>query len=75
MVIRSPLRAQATPQYFCELINWLGIALMCGHSVVWVMHGCNLTYLVGRAVQTTRYYHEKLASYPKERMHIFPLVF
>lgn len=65
----------AAPHYLCEMINWLGIALMCGHSVVWVMHGCNLTYLSGRAVVTRRYYLEKVDGYPSERKSMIPFVF
>jgi len=65
----------ATPHYFCEIINWLGVALMAGHSVVWVMHGCNLTYLAGRAVLTSRYYREKIDGYPVERKHMIPFLF
>ena len=65
----------AAPHYFFELVNWLGVSLLCGHSVVWVMHGCNMTYLAGRAVQTTRFYRKKIDNYPKDRKHIFPLIF
>jgi len=63
------------PHYFCEMINWFGIAIMTGHSVVWVMHCVNLTYLGGRSVLTSRYYREKINGYPAERKHMVPFVF
>merc|ERR1711918_186823 len=56
----------AAPHYFCEMINWFGIAIMAGHSVVWVMHCVNLTYLAGRAVLTSRFYRKKIDGYPAE---------
>jgi len=39
------------------------------------MHGCNLTYLAGRAVLTSRYYRKKIDGYPVERKHMIPFLF
>ena len=61
--------------YFCELVGWFGLSLLCGHLVVWVMSAMNIAYLIGRSVMTTRWYRAKFEDYPEERKHLVPFLF
>ena len=65
----------AGAHYFCELVGWFGIALVCGHVMVWAVWACNVLYLVGRSVMTTRWYRAKFDDYPVERKHLVPFLF
>jgi len=63
-----------SPNYFGELLEWLGWAIAC-----WSLPGLafflfTAANLVPRAVTNHRWYHDKFDDYPRERKIIVPLV-
>jgi hypothetical protein len=64
------------PQYFCEIVTFIGMALLsCGPNGCFIV-AVSLVNLVPRAVSTTAWYHDKFGdAYPEERRHLVPFLF
>lgn len=65
----------SAPNYFGELLEWLGWAIATwslAGLAFWVYTAANL---VPRAITNHRWYHEKFTDYPKERKALVPYLF
>ena len=66
----------AMPHYFFELCAWLGVALVAQQLNALLVFGGMASYLGGRAVATSRWYHAQFgAAWPEGRRHLVPFVF
>ena len=65
----------SSPNYFGEILEWAGFAIMTLSLGAWVFFIWTLSNLIPRAVQNHRWYQEKFDNYPKERKVIFPFFF
>lgn len=64
----------SSPNYFGELIQWTGFALLCWNlpSLVFVIW--TAANLLPRAISNHKWYHNHFPDYPKNRKAIFPFV-
>ena len=60
------------PNYFGELLQWLGWALLCGSAAGWAFAAWTAANLVPRARSHHRWYRERFADYPQERKALLP---
>ena len=63
------------PNYFGEVIEWIGFAILCGSLpalgfAIWTL--CNL---LPRAIANHNWYHVTFLDYPKERKIIIPFIY
>lgn len=65
----------SSPNYFGEILEWTGFAIMTLSLGAWVFLVWTLSNLLPRAVQNHRWYQENFDNYPKERKVIFPFFF
>ncbi len=63
------------PNYFGELIEWIGFALAAYTWPALAFALFTASNLIPRAVTHHRWYHEKFSNYPKERKAILPGIF
>lgn len=62
------------PNYFGELLEWLGFALAVGHLAAWSFFIWSFANLVPRALAHHRWYKNKFPEYPKDRKALVPFV-
>lgn len=62
------------PHYLSEIIAWIGIAIMTKYLIVFGLTFVMASYLVGRSINTTRWYKEKIPNFPSDRKSIIPFV-
>jgi len=66
----------ATPHYFFELIEWLGVALVSQHVNSFMLLVGMFLYLADRATAQTEWSKTALKDeYPKTRKHMIPMLF
>jgi 3-oxo-5-alpha-steroid 4-dehydrogenase 1 len=68
-------RFVTNPQYFGELLAWLGFAAMTWSLAGVFILTLSAANLVPRAIATHRWYRERFPDYPKERRVLVPYVF
>lgn len=62
------------PHYLSEIVAWIGIAIMTKYLIVFGLTFVMASYLVGRSLNTTRWYKEKIPNFPSDRKSILPFV-
>ena len=62
------------PHYLSEIVAWIGIAIMTKYLIVFGLTFVMASYLVGRSINTTRWYKEKIPNFPVDRKSIIPFV-
>jgi very-long-chain enoyl-CoA reductase len=65
----------ACPHYTCELLGWLGYALVFGHPTAWALMMAMTCYLMGRSYKTVGWYHDKGLDVPKNWKRLIPYVY
>jgi 3-oxo-5-alpha-steroid 4-dehydrogenase 1 len=64
----------SSPQYFTELLSFLGWTIMTWSPAGLVIFCISLANLVPRALQTHQWYREKFEDYPKNRKALIPFI-
>jgi 3-oxo-5-alpha-steroid 4-dehydrogenase 1 len=64
----------SSPNYFGEIVEWIGFAFAAWTVPAWVFAWFTATNLVPRAFSNHRWYHEHFSDYPKNRRRIIPFV-
>ncbi len=64
----------SSPNYFGEIIEWVGFALAAWTVPAWIFSWFTATNLVPRAFSNHRWYREHFSDYPKRRRAIIPYV-
>lgn len=67
-------RLVAAPNYFAELIEWLGFAIAAQTLASWAFVVFTFANLAPRAVSNLKWYREKFPEYPKGRKALIPFV-
>ena len=62
------------PNFFGELVEWLGFAILCWNPAGWSFFIWTFANLVPRAIDHHRWYQNKFADYPETRKAILPFV-
>jgi hypothetical protein len=62
------------PHYLSEILAWLGIAIMSRYQLVYGLSFVMAAYLVARSINTTKWYHEKIPHFPRERKSLVPYI-
>jgi 3-oxo-5-alpha-steroid 4-dehydrogenase 1 len=62
------------PNYFGEIIEWVGFAIAAGSPAAWTFAAWTAANLAPRAFAHHRWYREKFPDYPRERRALFPFV-
>lgn len=63
------------PNYFGEMIEWVGFALICQTLSAWIFAFGTFSNLFPRALEYHKWYHKKFpGEYPKERKAIIPYI-
>jgi 3-oxo-5-alpha-steroid 4-dehydrogenase 1 len=65
----------ASPNYFGEIVQWLGFALFVQNLAGWSFLLWTVANLLPRALVNHQWYKETFSDYPKERKALVPLVF
>ena len=65
----------SSPNYFGEIIEWVGFALAAWTVPAWVFAWFTASNLVPRAFANHRWYREHFSEYPKKRRAIIPYLF
>lgn len=67
-------RYLSCPNYFGELLQWTGFALVGNHPATWVFVVWSAANLVPRALENHRWYQRTFPGYPPERRALVPFV-
>jgi hypothetical protein len=67
-------RFVSSPNYFGEIVEWVGFAFAAWTVPAWVFAWFTATNLVPRAFSNHRWYQEHFSDYPKNRRAIIPFV-
>lgn len=67
-------RYLSCPNYFGELLQWGGFALVGGSASTWVFVAWSAANLVPRALSNHRWYRKTFSAYPSERRALVPFV-
>ncbi len=70
--IRFLYRWVSCPNYFGELLQWVGFAILVDALAGWTFAVWTAANLVPRAVIHHRWYQQRFDDYPKDRRAIFP---
>jgi len=62
------------PNLFGEIIEWTGYAILCWNLPALAFLVWTLANLIPRALAHHRWYKERFAAYPKQRMALFPFL-
>lgn len=62
------------PNFFGEIIEWLGFALMCSNIAGWSFFIWTFANLVPRAIDHHRWYRNNFSNYPEVRKAVFPYI-
>jgi steroid 5-alpha reductase family enzyme len=62
------------PNFFGEIVEWLGFAIMCGNLAGWSFFVWTFANLVPRAIDHHRWYRNHFSEYPEKRKAIIPFV-
>ena len=63
------------PNYFGEMIEWLGFAIMTFSIPGFIFFIWTVANLLPRAIATHKWYNEKFAEYPPKRKILIPFIF
>jgi protein-S-isoprenylcysteine O-methyltransferase Ste14 len=64
----------SSPNYFGEMIEWLGFALAAGTLASWAFFAFTVANLLPRAISHHRWYRERFPDYPGTRRALIPFV-
>lgn len=64
----------AAPNYFAELVEWIGFAIAAQTLAGWAFVVFTFANLAPRAVSNLKWYREKFPEYPRERKAIIPFI-
>jgi len=64
----------SSPNYFGEIVEWIGFACAAWTVPAWVFAWFTATNLIPRAFSNHRWYREHFSDYPKNRRAIIPFV-
>lgn len=64
----------ASPNYFGEIVEWLGFALFVQNLAGWSFLVWTVANLLPRALSNYQWYKEKFADYPEERKALIPFL-
>ncbi|MFW2389504.1 MAG: 3-oxo-5-alpha-steroid 4-dehydrogenase, partial [Polyangiales bacterium] len=64
----------SSPNYFGEIVEWVGFALAAWTVPAWVFAWFTATNLIPRAFSNHRWYLEHFGDYPKSRRAIVPFL-
>lgn len=67
-------RYLSCPNYFGELLQWTGFALVGNHPATWVFLAWSGANLVPRALENHRWYQRTFPAYPPDRRALVPFV-
>ena len=62
------------PNYFGEIIEWIGFFLMTLSIPAWIFVFCTMCNLIPRAISTRNWYLSNFSEYPKNRRAIIPFI-
>jgi protein-S-isoprenylcysteine O-methyltransferase Ste14 len=62
------------PNYFGELLEWLGFAIAAGNLGAWSFFIWTFANLVPRALTNHKWYKSKFPNYPTQRKAVIPLI-
>lgn len=62
------------PNYFGEMLEWVGFALMANTLSAWIFVFSTFSNLFPRALTHHKWYRNKFENYPKDRKALFPFV-
>jgi protein-S-isoprenylcysteine O-methyltransferase Ste14 len=62
------------PNYFGELLEWLGFAIAAGHLASWSFFIWSFANLAPRALAHHKWYRQTFADYPEKRKALIPLL-
>lgn len=63
------------PHYAFEILDFIGIALMCQTILGWCNTSFVVFYLLGRTLQTKKWYLKKVDGFPETRKLLIPRIF
>ena len=64
----------SAPNYFGEILQWLGLALFTGAPIAWIFAGFTLANLAPRARSHHRWYQQTFSDYPADRKALIPFL-
>lgn len=64
----------SNPNYFGEIIEWIGYSLVSGHIYAFMFAFSTLNVLVPAAMVRSKWNKQNIDAYPKERKAIFPFI-
>lgn len=64
----------SSPNYFGEILEWIGFALAAWTVPAWVFVAFTCANLVPRALTNHRWYQERFEDYPKKRRALIPRI-
>lgn len=64
----------SSPNYFGEILEWIGYALLTASPAAGVFAIWTVANLLPRAIANHRWYQDKFSNYPKERKAIIPFL-
>ena len=67
-------RLVASPNYFGEMIQWLGLAIMVNELAMWSFAIWTVANLLPRALSNLKWYQSEFPNYPKSRKALIPFV-
>ena len=67
-------RLVAAPNYFAELVEWIGFAIAAQTLASWAFVVFTFANLAPRAVANLKWYREKFPEYPRSRKALIPFV-
>jgi steroid 5-alpha reductase family enzyme len=67
-------RYVSAPNYFGEVVEWIGFALAAQTLAAWAFAAFTFANLAPRAVANHRWYRQKFPDYPGERRALIPFV-
>ncbi len=68
-------RFVSSPNYFGEIVEWTGFAIVMGALPGFAFLAWTLANLVPRAVEHHRWYRATFADYPRARRALVPFLF
>jgi len=67
-------RFVANPNYFGEMVQWVGLAIMVDQLAMWSFAIWTVANLLPRALSNLKWYRETFPDYPKNRKALIPFV-
>lgn len=64
----------ANPNYFGEIIEWVGYAIVTGHVYGWLFAFSTVSVLTPAAIVRNRWNKKNISNYPESRKAVFPFL-